>query len=300
MIPGQSRNVDPFSSYHSDNVNKLTRIVSGGSNLIVRATHLVASMSTPTLIHITDGIAIKDDVMIEIEEANGSGFSVVDLTDPTNYIPSSTSPTPNILSVFAPTAYLVLSYTYAKISTPPKARIMVLKDINDFNTDDYIFLAKLTFSAPATLSGLDQDDAANGIYRLTANLVSAYTDVDARAADATNSILNHLPANDVGGYNRGEAIVTGDGSDTPPGKIKTIPFTEIAKYRNNSSLTWSGTPVVVNHALGYFPHIQIIDATTGDLVSAIINYVSNEIFTVDFDFSTAVPPVATFDFWVVY
>lgn len=301
MIPDQTRSVDPFSSYHSDNVNRFTRIVSGGTNVIVKPTSLVASMGgSPTLIHVTDGIAIKDDVMIQIVEANGNGYSVVELSDPTNYIPSSTSPTANILDVFAPTAYLVLSYTYAKVSTPPKARIMVLKDIADFDVDTYIFLAKLTFNVPATLTSIDQDDAGNGIYRLDANLTDAYTDADARAADATNSILNHLPANDVGGYNRGEAIVTGDDNDTPPGKIKTMPFAEIASYKTNTLLNWTGTPVLVNHNRGLFPHIQVIDATTGDLVSAIVKYISDESFSIDFDFSTVVPPVASFDFWVVY
>jgi len=301
MIPDQIRSVDPFSSYHSDNVNRFTRIVSGGANVIVKPTSLVASIGgSPTLIRITDGIAIKDDVMIHIEEANGNGYSVVDLTDPINYIPSSTSPTPNILDVFAPTAYLVLSYTYAKTSTPPKARLMVLKDIADFDVDTYIFLAKLTFSAPATLSNLEQDDAGNGIYRLETNLTDAYTDTDARNADSLNSILNHLPANNVGGYNRGQVVVTGDDSDTPPGKIKTIPFGEVASARTNTQYTWTGSPILVNHNRGQYPHIQVIDASTGDLVGAIVNYISDNSFSIDFDFSTVVPPVASFNFWVVY
>lgn len=303
MIPAQRRTVDPFSSYHSDNVNKLTRILTSGRDVIVRDTHLFASIgSTSSLVHISDGYAVKDDLMLEIKDGSESGFSVIDLTDPLNYIASSTNPTSNILDFHAypATTYVVLAYQYVKTSTPNEASLMILKDINDFTTDKYIFVARAMFSASQVVSIIYQDDSINGIYRSVGNLEDPYTDVDARNADVLNQITNHLPANDVGGYDRGSIVVTGTVADTPPGKIKLIPYSDVSGLKTNIKYTWSGTAIHVTHNRGYFPMVQLIDDGNKEYVAGIVTQNTINDFYIDFDFSSVDPPITTYTFWLVY
>jgi len=295
MIPQQQRAVDPFSSYESDNVNRISRIITSGEDRIVRDSDLYPTYVSQTLISISSGVAIKDDVTIHFPSA-----SIIDLTDAENYSPSSTNPTPNIFEFWGywpgdlvnSRAYVVLEYEYQKISTPPEAQFKILKDPNDFTTDKYMFLGMVYFSAAQTIVNplVYIDTIPNpDVERQVANLQDAYTDSDARAADALNPITNHLPANNVGGYDRNKAVVTGTNSDSPPGKIKLVNFGYIASRITNDARTWVGSPLVVNHTLDLYPQVQVVEASSGEFVEAIIDQISTSQFTVDFDFSDSDP-----------
>lgn len=303
MIPIQQRSVDPYSSYHSDNINRLSRVLTSGEDKIARSSDLYPTYGSAELIKVSDGVAVKDDVTLHIENSNGNGFHTIDLTDADNYIASSTNPTANIFEFHGywpgdlvnSRAYVILKYKYQKISTPPEAELLILKDPSDFDTDKHMFLGMVYFSSPQVavdpLVYVDTIPSTN-IERQTANLQDSYTDVDARAADALNPITNHLPANNIAGYDRNKAVVTGTSEDSPPGKIKLVDFGYISSRVRNESATWTGSQIVVNHTLDLYPQVQVIETSSGQFVDAIINHISTTQFTVDFDFSDTNPGYA--------
>lgn len=312
MIPVQQRAVDPFSSYHSDNVNRISRIITSGEDRIIRTTDLLPTYASSNSIKISDGVAVKDDVTLHIKNNSGIGFSVIECDNSENYIPSSTSPTSNIFEFngYYPSdtinsrAYIVLKYKYLKQSTPPEVELMILKDPNDFDEDLYMFLGMVYFSAPQTIVDpilLVDSVPSTPIQRKVANLQDAYTDVQARNADATNRITNHLPANNVAGYDRNKLVVTGSSFDNPPGKIKLVDFGYVASRVTNEYRTWTGSPIVVNHSLNLYPQVFVLDPSTGEFVQAIIEQITTTQFTVDFDFEDTNPGYAgPYNVWILY
>ncbi|MCK9556062.1 hypothetical protein M0R36_09650 [bacterium] len=74
----QTRAVDPYSSYKSSNVNKISYLLSFDGRGI--ASGLVVTISDPTTLQITQGVALKDNVtlrwnptfLLPISETTGS------------------------------------------------------------------------------------------------------------------------------------------------------------------------------------------------------------------------------------
>ena len=64
----------------------------------------------------------------------------------------------------------------------------------------------------------------------------------------------------------------------------------------NYALAWTGTPVTITHNLGYYPLVQIMETSSGDIVCADIDHTSINAFTVDFDPITTLP----YNFTVIY
>jgi hypothetical protein len=289
MIPDQTRAVDPFSSYESDNVNKITRLLTAGEDRIAREVDLAVTKLNDTTLRITDGVAIKDDLMIHVKESNLNGYTDFDVTIADNYIVRVGE---SGLMDGAGDAYMVLDYQYAKVATAPEAKLMLLKDPVDFTTDLYVFLAKVTFSATNVVSVVVDNDGA--VIRKVANLVDGYTDVAARAADATNPVTNHQAAA-ASDYNK---IIT---TNKTTGDIELQAPEAFLQPGQNLDLEWpvSETPVLVTHNLGIMPLVQIIDNDTGssdkgEVISAIVKHTDTNCFTVDF----APPQSSPFDFRV--
>jgi len=71
--PNQTRAVDPFSSYDSDTVNKLTRIVTHGEDAIeiAKACDVVLDATSNTSVIVTPGVIYKDDVWVWISLGYG-------------------------------------------------------------------------------------------------------------------------------------------------------------------------------------------------------------------------------------
>ena len=111
-VPSQIRSVDPYSSYNSDVVNKLTRIISDGENILLSPSPIDVSLINTTTVKALEGKAIVQDVLIEIQDIN------VDLADADFYIDSSGG-------IWNETGYylVVLHYEYQKTSPPPEASI---------------------------------------------------------------------------------------------------------------------------------------------------------------------------------
>lgn len=189
MIPEQTRAVDPFQSYLSSEVNKLTRIITSGQNKIVRDEHLFLSPhdDSENEIDISSGYCIKDDVLIEL-----IGTTTLDLEDKSNYT--------NEEKIIGD-AYIVLSYNFSKDRQAPQAKIIICKP-NEFNSNVYLFLGKVVFLDAGIL---DRDASDNlkisnsdqtvdpPVIRQVANFDEPYTNSDSVSAisdvlESTNTI----------------------------------------------------------------------------------------------------------------
>ncbi len=132
-IPVQVRAVDPFAEYNSNSVNRLTRIVSKGTNCILSNDDIDVipdSTSHLTYVLITAGSCIKDEMLIAIT----SDFRV-DFADADFYV--------NSVPPFneAGNYYVVLDYTYDKVRPAPQASIKILKPSQvSLLTSDYLLL----------------------------------------------------------------------------------------------------------------------------------------------------------------
>lgn len=134
QYPQQTRAIDPFASYSSNVVNELTRMVTGGSDLLFSPSPIDVTYDTtsPTqAVVVTVGGAFKDDVWIQITADHR-----VDFNKSFNYT--------NFDGGFNEEGYyyIVLEYTYVKSKPPPQAAIKIIKPSkrsSDFNAS-HLFL----------------------------------------------------------------------------------------------------------------------------------------------------------------
>ena len=134
----QVRSVDPYSSYFSDNVNKHTRIVSGGVDCIVSGLRGVINSSQHNLCNISTGVCIKDDVMLQFVST-----VTIDATD-TDFYADNTLPTES--GVY----YIVVNYQYQKVKPAPNAKIILCKP-DQFDESYHLFLHAVTIDYYPTL-----------------------------------------------------------------------------------------------------------------------------------------------------
>jgi len=118
-IPSQERHVDPFASYNSDTVSKLTQMITRGKNGLAATKDLdIVSDSTSPTTHVVvkPGYVFKDNILIEIK----SDFRL-DFTDSASYVSFTTG--------FDEDGWygIVLDYTYVKSKPPPTASVKILK-----------------------------------------------------------------------------------------------------------------------------------------------------------------------------
>lgn len=150
VYPSQSRSIDPFiGNRWSDSINRFTRIVSGGENVLLPypTANFSLSMVDSTSINIGPGMVIKDDAFIHINQN-----TVLDFTVETNYEPTTNS-------ALSPDGYMMfaLHYTYARSIPFPKATYCIIKNPNTFlnNESLYLFLGTVLISGGAITSVLD-------------------------------------------------------------------------------------------------------------------------------------------------
>jgi hypothetical protein len=118
IIPSQARTIDPYSSYNSNIVNQLTRMVTGGEDCIfgVQSMGVSIDIITPlTCLLLSTGLCFKDDVIIEIT----SDFTI-DMHDSDFYLTTDH---------FDETGYyyITLNYTYIKSNPAPQAKITIFR-----------------------------------------------------------------------------------------------------------------------------------------------------------------------------
>ena len=289
MIPTQIRAVDPFSSYHSNNVNKITRLVLGGkAGAIAADSMLLVSKLSNTELSVTKGFCAKDkditsadDCPVVIQIVNNVTF---DITNEDNYIVRTTVEPKNMEAIT--TAYLVLTYQYQKLPDPPQASIKLLKYPADFDTMYHLFLAKVTFTSTFVINAVFQTDPAppipltGTIERQILNLYETYTDTKARAADILNPITNHLT--NIASAN---TIVTMNALGVPT----LLPNAQIGLYYKFVKLAadyTSGTPyniLRITHNIGHYPMVQVIKTSTMNVIMP-VEIKHNSINQIDLSF----------------
>jgi hypothetical protein len=285
MIPTQIRAVDPFSSYHSNNVNKLMRLILGSkAGAIAADSMLFVSKLSDTELFVTKGFCAKDrditssdDCPVVIQIVNDVTF---DITDEDNYIIRTVGEPKNmeLLTV----AYLVLTYQYQKLPDPPQAYIKLLKHIDDFDPMYHLFLAKINFSSTFVIDTVEQTDGV--IERQILNLYETYNDTKARAADSINPITNHLTD-----LSNTDTVVTLNSSGVPTlvSKADAGFYHNVAKIASDYI---AGSPyniLRITHNLGHYPMVQVI----WDDISEVIEPVKikhNSINQFDLAFDAAV------------
>ena len=118
-IPSQERVVDPFASYNSNVVNKISEIVTHNEEGMLTVNSMQVSLDTTsptTTVIVEPGYAVKDDVLIKITEQHE-----VDFTDPDQWV------TPPDITFPGGNCYLVLDYQYLKQRPAPQANIKILQ-----------------------------------------------------------------------------------------------------------------------------------------------------------------------------
>ncbi len=157
-IPNQERVVDPFASYNSNVVNKITEIVTHNTEgmLTVNSMEVVLDSTSPTdTLIVQSGYAIKDDVLIKI-----TADHIVDINDDDQYVSSQTP-------VESGNFYIVLDYQYLKQRPAPQANIKILKPSQRgliSGNSQYLLLKVVELSAviPQTILGIYDYDPEVG------------------------------------------------------------------------------------------------------------------------------------------
>ena len=157
-IPVQTCSISPYSSYNSNVVNALTRLISNGTNCVIASAPITVALDSTSSITVNQVHCIKDDVLIQISDIT------IDLTDADSYANPSGGHF-NEDGYY----YVVLEYTYIKSKPAPVAAIKIIlpsqrTDPAVFNTA-HLFLAALniqTNSIENILSG-DPEIPANKV-----------------------------------------------------------------------------------------------------------------------------------------
>lgn len=116
--PTQIRTVDPFASYNSDTVNKLTRMLTFGEDALATARSCDVSMdaTSVTRVIVASGTVYKDDMWIDITTQHIANFE-----DSNHYYDFGTG------FDEAGYYYIVMSYTYQRQRPAPQAKILIVK-----------------------------------------------------------------------------------------------------------------------------------------------------------------------------
>jgi len=164
IIPAQERAVDPFASYNSNAVNRLTNMMTRGNRGVVTVYDLqvtIDSTSPTDTVVISGGYCFKDDVLIEVTESTrmqilGSGAE-------DNYAHNF-----NPASAADGNYYIVLYYNFQKSRPAPQAILYAVESTNTSsiypdNTGDYVLLKVVTISSGAisSISDVDSGTPAN-------------------------------------------------------------------------------------------------------------------------------------------
>jgi len=172
--PVQTRAIDPYSSYNSNIVNRLTRLITRGTNCL-HGTHAIdvyMDATATNTVRIIPGQCFKDDVIISINEEK-----IVDITHTDYYI--------NHLYPWNEAGYywICLEYVYAKAKPAPQARIRILKPSQHHLFDEsgaFLFLkaADVQFNGLTfELRGLyDYDPSYPAMKRIYAQLIAGVED----------------------------------------------------------------------------------------------------------------------------
>lgn len=120
-VPTQIRTVDPFASYNSDIVNRLTRMVTrltDGSGVLNSPNDLqvYADATSTTKVTVMPGIVFKDDMLIHVTQQH-----IVNFEDSDDYV--SFGAGFNEAGYY----YICVEYSFVKSRPAPEAEIKIIK-----------------------------------------------------------------------------------------------------------------------------------------------------------------------------
>ena len=160
QYPTQTRAVDPFASYNSDTVNKLTRMVTNGEDLLFspKGMDVIADSTSPNdYVTVTLGSCFKDDIWIEITEQHQ-----VDFNNALHYFGGSIIKEPGYY-------YVVLEYEFVKSRPSPQASIKIIPPSllpAAYGTNHVFLKAIAATTGPWAIGTLyDYDPSDTSIYR---------------------------------------------------------------------------------------------------------------------------------------
>lgn len=135
QVPKQQRSVDPYSDNRfSQIINRFTRIVSSGKNLILFPDDSFKMIRYDWgTVKITPGVFVKDDVLIHITED-----FYLNLTDNESYIDGIGMDREGYY-------YLVIKYSYVRSLPAPQATYRIFKNRDKWEQyeNNYVFLGCL-------------------------------------------------------------------------------------------------------------------------------------------------------------
>ena len=187
-IPTQERVVDPFASYNSNVVNRLTEILSKGRNALISTNDLQVTVIDSTSVAVSEGYALKDDVLIHV-----TAPKTVDFYDIDQYTSTDPFPTPGY-------NYIVLDYSYVKSRPAPQASIKILRSTERAALAAspnlmLIKVVKLTTTGPHIIESLHDFDPENisnkreTIFRYATG--EGYLPVHTRSRDQSRIVYDH-------------------------------------------------------------------------------------------------------------
>ncbi len=142
IFPPQNRTIDPYSSYNSNVVNDLTKMVTGGRDCIFSSKNLDITINNTSELILKPGHCFKDNVIIEITED-----FIINMSDPTFYLNTSTGVW-NEEGIY----YIILDYTYVKSRPAPQASIKIIKPTqHNLLSPAFLFLKSVNviFNSPS-------------------------------------------------------------------------------------------------------------------------------------------------------
>ena len=160
QYPTQTRAVDPFASYNSDVVNKLTRMITNGEDLLFSpgGMDVIADSTSPNdYVIVTPGSCFKDDTWVQITQQHW-----VDFNNALHYFGGSIIKEPGYY-------YIVLEYELVKSRPAPQASIKIIPPslLPGAYGANHVFLkAVAATTGPWTIGTLyDYDPDNTSIYR---------------------------------------------------------------------------------------------------------------------------------------
>jgi len=164
QYPTQTRAVDPFASYNSDVVNRLTRMVTQGEDLLFspRGMDVIADSTSPNdYVNVTLGSCFKDDIWIQITAEHQ-----VDFTNALHYFGGAVVKEPGYY-------YIVLEYEFVKSRPSPQASIKIIPPslvATGYGTNHVFLKAIAATTGPWALGTFyDYDPGDTSVYRQNTN-----------------------------------------------------------------------------------------------------------------------------------
>jgi len=159
IYPNCTRAIDPYSSYNSNVVNILHRMVTRGENILhsgANGLDIISDSTSPsTSLILTPGICYIDDVMNQITD----DFNI-DMSCGAFYVDTS-SGWWNEAGYY----YITIYYKYEKQYPPPRAKIQIFKPSQrNLKTNNYLFLKciKVIFNGSSfEIASLHDEDPEN-------------------------------------------------------------------------------------------------------------------------------------------